>query len=343
MKTKKRLLFMVMAFTLLLSMPLEVSAIRNPERNIKIWINDFYIMSDVHPFIENSRTYVPIRFIAEELGYDVEWDGGTRTVSISQHEQSIQFVVDSDVVCINNETQYTIDAPARLKDQRTFIPIRTIVELFGEEVEYDDAHKVAIIGNNFDPDEFYPLKYYFKDNDPFITNSKVNFVTYIIAYSDGRRVNLNSDTEIFELIDKEGKVYKPIDFESEVEKDKQLLDKHYVAPIDKDPFVGSWYGITKVSGTTDYYDQYVYIEKINENEYLYTKRSIKANGSELITKSYAKYDENEGIIKKEASFETTKATGDFNFSWYSTSGNFEVQNFDYMEDSKDPKIFLRKY
>ena len=38
---------------------------------------------DVPPTLVNGRTLVPTRFIAESLGADVQWDGNTRTVTIS--------------------------------------------------------------------------------------------------------------------------------------------------------------------------------------------------------------------------------------------------------------------
>jgi len=35
---------------------------------------------DAAPYIKEGRTYVPVRFFAEELGLDVQWDDDTRTV-----------------------------------------------------------------------------------------------------------------------------------------------------------------------------------------------------------------------------------------------------------------------
>lgn len=37
---------------------------------------------DVAPFLKDSRTFVPIRFVAEGMGYNVDWDELTKTVSI---------------------------------------------------------------------------------------------------------------------------------------------------------------------------------------------------------------------------------------------------------------------
>lgn len=45
-------------------------------------VNDTLITLDAAPYIENSRTMVPIRFVSEALGADVQWDDKTRTVTI---------------------------------------------------------------------------------------------------------------------------------------------------------------------------------------------------------------------------------------------------------------------
>ena len=42
------------------------------------------IILDVAPMIKNGRTMVPIRFISEALGYEVEWDALTREVIIKK-------------------------------------------------------------------------------------------------------------------------------------------------------------------------------------------------------------------------------------------------------------------
>ncbi len=39
---------------------------------------------DTMPIIKDSRTFVPIRFVSEQLGYDVAWNGETQTVEITK-------------------------------------------------------------------------------------------------------------------------------------------------------------------------------------------------------------------------------------------------------------------
>ncbi len=47
-------------------------------------VNGQAIPLDVAPFIENSRTYMPVRFVAEQLGANVAWDGATSTATITK-------------------------------------------------------------------------------------------------------------------------------------------------------------------------------------------------------------------------------------------------------------------
>jgi len=53
---------------------------------IKLIVNGHGIMPDVSPQIINGRTMVPIRWVGEALGADVEWDEGSRTVFVNNLE-----------------------------------------------------------------------------------------------------------------------------------------------------------------------------------------------------------------------------------------------------------------
>jgi hypothetical protein len=46
------------------------------------YVNDKQVELDVAPFIESGRTFVPVRFLAEALGCEVEWDKLTESVII---------------------------------------------------------------------------------------------------------------------------------------------------------------------------------------------------------------------------------------------------------------------
>ncbi len=50
-----------------------------------MYLNGNSYTLDAAPVIINDRTLVPIRFVSENLGYDVDWDGDSRTVYVSTH------------------------------------------------------------------------------------------------------------------------------------------------------------------------------------------------------------------------------------------------------------------
>lgn len=57
------------------SQPIDVKLCNYINPNGK-WVKEKYITFDVEPEIFYDRTYVPVRAIAEELGYTVDWRGG---------------------------------------------------------------------------------------------------------------------------------------------------------------------------------------------------------------------------------------------------------------------------
>ena len=52
--------------------------IENPE----VIVNGSKLTIDVAPTLYNSRTVIPLRFLAEAIGCEVGWDGDTNTVTI---------------------------------------------------------------------------------------------------------------------------------------------------------------------------------------------------------------------------------------------------------------------
>jgi hypothetical protein len=95
------------------------------------------------PFIENGRAYVPLRFISESLGADVDWDENKQKATVSLSGTVIEMTVDVSEYSLNGNRN-TLDAPPVLRGERTYIPIRVIAEGFGKEVFWDDSGLIII-------------------------------------------------------------------------------------------------------------------------------------------------------------------------------------------------------
>lgn len=107
------------------------------EKPIGIYVNHCVVDTVVNPIIENGRTLVPLRLISESLGYSVEWEEKTRTVSVSDKYRTLKLTVDSYEYSLNGEVCHTDTAPT-IVDDLTFVPIRLVAESFDCEVEWGE-------------------------------------------------------------------------------------------------------------------------------------------------------------------------------------------------------------
>jgi hypothetical protein len=51
--------------------------------NTALYVNGKEVKTDVAPLIKDSRTFVPLRFIAETMGFNVEWNSANRSIAIT--------------------------------------------------------------------------------------------------------------------------------------------------------------------------------------------------------------------------------------------------------------------
>jgi hypothetical protein len=100
--------------------------------------------NDVEPIIRNDRTMLPARFVAENLGAEVEWDAENRVVTVKSADVEIKLTIDSAVATVNG-VEETLDSPAFIENDRTYTPVRFIAEKLGATVEWDHDLKMVKI------------------------------------------------------------------------------------------------------------------------------------------------------------------------------------------------------
>lgn len=94
--------------------------------------------NDVAVFVENDRSYVPVRFISENYGGDVEWIPETQTVNITFEDRTISLTIGNPEIMINGEVT-KLDVAPIVRNDRTFLPLRACTEAIGKEVFYSDG------------------------------------------------------------------------------------------------------------------------------------------------------------------------------------------------------------
>ncbi len=98
-----------------------------------ITINDKPIdCGDAQPFIdENDCTQAPVRAVAEAFGFNVQWNEAEQTVIIAKDEMSAKLTINSNKFEINGKAE-EMDTTARIVNDRTYIPIRSIACLYND-------------------------------------------------------------------------------------------------------------------------------------------------------------------------------------------------------------------
>lgn len=99
------------------------------------------------PYIENGRTLVPLRFIGESLGAEVDFDSESRIVSVQRDDRSVKLTIGDSTAYIN-ETDTVLDVPPQITDGRTMVPLRFIAEAFDCSVNYESESKLVFISEN---------------------------------------------------------------------------------------------------------------------------------------------------------------------------------------------------
>ena len=111
---------------------------------VKVYVDDGIISFDVQPIITNGNTLVPIRPVCEALGADLRWDESTRTAVVTRAGKEIKLTIDSTTAYVNGKA-YTLSIAPIASNGRTLLPLRFIMEQFGQKLEWVGASQSIYI------------------------------------------------------------------------------------------------------------------------------------------------------------------------------------------------------
>lgn len=106
---------------------------------------------DVAPYIDiaSSSTLIPLRGLLEEMGAKVSWDGETESITIDSGSGKIKMQIQNSLVYADHPVygtvRYTLSVVPKIKDSRTFIPLRFISEQLGCNVSWNGETKEITI------------------------------------------------------------------------------------------------------------------------------------------------------------------------------------------------------
>ena len=107
---------------------------------------------DTKPYIKGGRTMLPLRYVAEALGYKVAWLSETRTAVIMDIGLRVEIPVDSSFIIVNG-VKYTSDVKPEMRKNRIMLPIANIARALGlkdgKDILWDEVNRRVTLIRNF--------------------------------------------------------------------------------------------------------------------------------------------------------------------------------------------------
>jgi len=108
-------------------------------------VNNKLISLDVPPQIIQGRTLVPLRFIADGFGAEVDWKADTKEITIQLDTHKIKMQIGNRFATNEQKQTIVLDVPPQIIQGRTLVPLRFIADGFGAEVDWKaDAKEIYI-------------------------------------------------------------------------------------------------------------------------------------------------------------------------------------------------------
>lgn len=118
---------------------------------VKAQVNDSLVpFQDAQPvMVDNEVLFVPIRPLAQEAGYDLEWElnDDQAIVTFTYEGKSVTVKTGDNTAMIDGTPVHLEIAPFK-SDGYTYVPFRFIAEAFGHIVQWDDENLIAILGED---------------------------------------------------------------------------------------------------------------------------------------------------------------------------------------------------
>ncbi len=106
--------------------------------NVSVYLNGTQVVfPDQQPFFDASagRVFVPVRFVSEALGAQVEWVQQEQKIVIGRGGKEIILYIGQKEVFVDGRP-YTLDVAVRLVNSRTMVPLRFVSEALGAGVKW---------------------------------------------------------------------------------------------------------------------------------------------------------------------------------------------------------------
>jgi hypothetical protein len=109
-------------------------------------VNGVVYNTDMAPYIEDGRTFLPLRCITDAAGIpdsDISWDPITQEVTVSTGDGEVQFTIGSMIMFIDGAAT-TMDTVPVITNGRTCLPVAWVAQMLGASIAWDGTTHTVI-------------------------------------------------------------------------------------------------------------------------------------------------------------------------------------------------------
>lgn len=113
--------------------------------DITLYLNNEDVTAIAQPLIVDDFTLVPIRFVAETMGFDVIWDNETSGVTISKDDICFTMFKDSNSAYDRYGNVIKLNSSLRIINDKSMVPLRFLSEQMGLNISWDNDTRSVFV------------------------------------------------------------------------------------------------------------------------------------------------------------------------------------------------------
>ena len=88
---------------------------------------------------ELKTVLVPVRAVAEALGYEVNWDGDLRAVTVGTEQMGVNFVIGENSYKKSKMTPFVLEAAPVIINDYTYVPVSFFSDVLEADITVSDT------------------------------------------------------------------------------------------------------------------------------------------------------------------------------------------------------------
>jgi len=183
---KNSIMLLLFSMILIFLIPTQTDAAANQTR-IVLDGQELSLPQDVGVVNMQNNIMIPIRVVAENLKFQVNWDQATQNVHIQQGSKTVSLTVGKNAASIGNKTVKLGVAPQIIQNT-VFVPLRFVSEAMGLGVEWNNSDKIVTLASLVSSTPDAPLP---DSGNAVATNwiHEINYVNNQLVVSLDREIN----------------------------------------------------------------------------------------------------------------------------------------------------------